>query len=69
MPSEAEIYAKHADQYERLASREDYQSNILTALQRIIPLKGLEEIETGAGTSQLTHRVVPFAHPILVLDT
>jgi ubiquinone/menaquinone biosynthesis C-methylase UbiE len=69
MPSEAEIYAQYADQYERLVSREDYQSNILTALQRIIPLKGLEVIEPGAGTARLTRLLAPLAHHILALDT
>jgi SAM-dependent methyltransferase len=69
MPSEAEIYAKYADQYERLVSREDYQSNILTALQRIIPLKGLEVVEPGAGTARLTRLLAPLARQILALDT
>jgi ubiquinone/menaquinone biosynthesis C-methylase UbiE len=69
MPSEAEIYAQHADLYERLVSREDYQSNILTTLQRIAPLKGLEVVEPGAGTARLTRILASLARHILALDT
>jgi len=39
-PDYKEIYDKHADQYELLVSREDYQPNIFQALYQIKALGG-----------------------------
>ena len=33
----ADIYAHHAEESERLISREDYTGNLLTTLQEIMP--------------------------------
>ena len=49
-----EIYASRARDYERLVAREDYQGNILKALQDIRALAGLDVVELGAGTGRLT---------------
>jgi len=54
MPEHAEIYSKHADRYDLLVTREDYQQNILRAIKRIRPLGGLDVVELGAGTGRLT---------------
>ena len=35
MPDQKKIFAEQADQYELLVDREDYQQNILPALQNI----------------------------------
>lgn len=51
MSGEKEIYNHHAGQYELLVSREDYQHNILPALNQIRPFEGLDVVEMGAGTS------------------
>lgn len=48
------IYANHADQYEALVLREDYEGNILKTLQSIHPFAGLDVVEMGAGTGRLT---------------
>ncbi len=53
MPSEKEVYAEHAEEYEALVSREDYQGNILKTIQKITPLSGLEVLDLGAGTGRL----------------
>ena len=63
-----EIYASHADQYDRLVSCEDYQGNILRALMRIRALDGLEMVEMGAGTGRLTRLLAPLARTIRAYD-
>lgn len=62
------IYANHADQYEALVAREDYQGNILAALQGIRPLAGLDVVEFGAGTGRLTLLLGPLVNSIRVYD-
>ncbi len=62
------IYANHADQYEALILREDYQGNILKALQNIKPLTGLDVVEMGAGTGRLTLMLAPLVKTIRAFD-
>jgi ubiquinone/menaquinone biosynthesis C-methylase UbiE len=62
------IYAAHADQYDRMVSREDYQGNLLPALERIRPLAGLDVIEFGAGTGRLTRLLAPLVRSIWAFD-
>ena len=52
MPTEKEVYQAHADQYERLVRREDYQNNLLAAIEEYCPLAGLDVVELGAGTGR-----------------
>jgi ubiquinone/menaquinone biosynthesis C-methylase UbiE len=68
MPTEKEVYQKHADQYERLIQREDYQGNILSAIESYCPLDGLEVIELGAGTGRLTRLLAPYVKSIQAFD-
>jgi ubiquinone/menaquinone biosynthesis C-methylase UbiE len=63
-----EIYASRADDYERLITYEDYQANLLPALNRIRPLAGLDMVELGAGTGRLTRLVAPIARSIRAFD-
>ncbi|MBN1874867.1 MAG: class I SAM-dependent methyltransferase [Anaerolineae bacterium] len=65
---QAEVYANQADQYEALVSREDYEGNILTALQEITSFEGLDVIDTGAGTGRLACILAPFAKSIRAFD-
>lgn len=62
------IYAHHADQYDRLVSREDYQGNILRALKAIRPLDALEVVEMGAGTGRLTRLLGPLVKSVRAYD-
>lgn len=62
------IYAHQADQYDRLVAREDYQGQILAALQRIRPLAGLDVVEFGAGTGRLTRLLAPLVRSIQAFD-
>jgi len=69
MPTEKEVYEAHADQYERLIRREDYQNNILAAIEDYCPLKGLDVVELGAGTGRLTRLLAPRVRSIKAFDS
>lgn len=62
------IYAHHADRYEALVAREDYQGSILSTLQNIHPLAGLDVVEFGAGTGRLTCLLAPLVKSIRAYD-
>jgi ubiquinone/menaquinone biosynthesis C-methylase UbiE len=68
MPDFQTIYAQHADQYEQLVEREDYEGNIIRALSEIRPLAGLDVVELGAGTGRLTMLLAPLARSIRIFD-
>jgi ubiquinone/menaquinone biosynthesis C-methylase UbiE len=68
MPSEAEVYRRHAEAYARLVAREDYQGNILRALEEIAPLAGLDAVELGAGTGRLTGLLARRVRSIVACD-
>lgn len=68
MPDHPEIYSSQAEQYEALVSREDYQGNLLPALQKITSLNNLNVVEFGAGTGRLTTQVTPLAQSIQAFD-
>jgi ubiquinone/menaquinone biosynthesis C-methylase UbiE len=67
-PDHKEIYARHAERYEQLVSREDYQGNLLPALERVRPLAGMDVVELGAGTGRLTCMLAPVARTLCALD-
>ena len=68
MPTEKEVYDAHADQYERLIQREDYQGNILREIENLIVLDGLDVVDLGAGTGRLTRLLAPHVHSIKAFD-
>ena len=68
MPDQREIYNQHAEQYQRLVSKEDCQGNILPALTEIRPLEGCNIVELGAGTGRLTRLLAPLADTVWSLD-
>lgn len=63
-----EIYARYGERYDRLVAREDYQQNILPALQKIRRLEGATVVELGAGTGRLSCLLAPLVKQILLLD-
>jgi ubiquinone/menaquinone biosynthesis C-methylase UbiE len=69
MPTEREIYAFHAGQYERLIQCEDYQGNLLPVIQKIRPLTGLDVVDLGAGTGRLSRLLAPYVHTVQAFDT
>jgi ubiquinone/menaquinone biosynthesis C-methylase UbiE len=64
-----EIYQHRAEDYDRLVSREDYQGNILAALNRDGLLNGARVVEMGAGTGRLTRMAAPLAAQLLAFDS
>jgi ubiquinone/menaquinone biosynthesis C-methylase UbiE len=69
MPSEKQVYAEHADQYERLIQREDWQNNIEHAIEQILSPDGmLDIVDLGAGTGRLTRLLARRAHSIAAFD-
>ena len=64
-----EIYRRQAVEYDQLVSAEDYEGNILRALQRIRPLAGLDVIELGAGTGRLTNLLAALVNQICYFDS
>jgi ubiquinone/menaquinone biosynthesis C-methylase UbiE len=68
MPDEREIYNQHAEEYERLVLREDYQGNIIRALAEIHPLEDHSVVELGAGTGRLTRMLAPLVSDIWLFD-
>jgi len=69
MPTEKEVYEAHADQYERLIQREDYQGNILSAIESYCPLDGIDVVELGTGTGRLTRLLAPYVKSIKAFDS
>ena len=69
MPTEKEVYELYAHQYERLIRREDYQGNLLAAIEDYFPLnKEVEVVELGAGTGRLTRLLAPRVKSIKAFD-
>jgi ubiquinone/menaquinone biosynthesis C-methylase UbiE len=62
------LYIDHADKYEILVSHEDYQSNLMDALQRIQPLGGMVAAEFGAGTGRLTSLLAGHVRHLYAFD-
>jgi ubiquinone/menaquinone biosynthesis C-methylase UbiE len=62
------IYQSEGDRYEALVSREDYQGNILRAIEEIIKVDGLDVLDLGAGTGRLTLLLAPRVNSIRSFD-
>lgn len=62
------IYATQAKKYDQLIAQEDYQGNILRALQGIRPFTNQTIVEFGAGTGRLTMLLTPLVQQIYAFD-
>ena len=63
-----EIYATKAAAYEAMVATEDYQGNILPALEKIRPFSQTDIIELGTGTGRLVCILAPYARTIRAYD-
>ena len=68
MPTEKEVYDSHAEQYELLILREDYQNNIPKEINKIKSVDGLDIVELGAGTGRLTRFLAGKARSLAACD-
>jgi len=68
VPDYETLYREHADVYDAMVAREDYEGRLLPALDRIRPLAGLDVIELGAGTGRLTRLLAPVVKSIAAFD-
>ena len=68
MPDLQYVYQHQADLYQQLVDCEDYQGNLLPALQSIFALEGKDILESGAGTGRLTALLAPKARSIYAFD-
>ncbi len=68
MTDHNEIYREQAAQYELLVSREDYQGNILRALNKVVPFAGLTVADFGAGTGRLACLLAPVVNRVYAFD-
>src|SRR3989304_183486 len=68
MPTQEEIYKTEGDKYESLIAREDYQGNILRALQEVVPLENRVVLDLGAGTGRLACLLAPHVSHIRAFD-
>jgi ubiquinone/menaquinone biosynthesis C-methylase UbiE len=68
MPDNKTVYAHHGNEYEALIEREDYQGNILSALQSITALENLRILDLGAGTGRLACMLAPLVAHVHAFD-
>jgi len=68
MPDHKTIYQHHGNEYEALIAREDYQGNILRALEEITPLENRVALDLGAGTGRLACLLAPRVAHVRAFD-
>jgi ubiquinone/menaquinone biosynthesis C-methylase UbiE len=68
MPDQMTIYQRHADQYERLVSYEDYEHNLDAALTSVRSFDQADVVEWGAGTGRVSALIAPHARSIIACD-
>lgn len=68
MPSHEEIYARHAEQYQRLIAGADCEGNITAVIADICPVDGLDVVDLGAGTGRLSCLLAPAAKSVTAVD-
>ena len=62
------IYQTDGDRYEALIAREDYQGNIIRALDEIVKADGLDVLDLGAGTGRLAVMLAPRVKSMRAFD-
>jgi ubiquinone/menaquinone biosynthesis C-methylase UbiE len=67
-PDHRAIYRSHAREYQHLVSFEDYEGNILPALERIRSFQGIDVVELGAGTGRISRLLASSVKQIRIFD-
>ena len=63
-----DIYQHHANEYDLLRSRMDYENNILKQLVNLAPVEGADIVELAAGTGRITRMLAPLARSLKSFD-
>jgi ubiquinone/menaquinone biosynthesis C-methylase UbiE len=69
MPRYRRIYESDADRYDELVSKEDYNQNLIPAIESLSTIRGKKIAEFGAGTARLTRLMAPHASWIWAFDS
>lgn len=67
MPEHDNVYKNEAGRYHALVSFEDFEQNLIAAIQKIIP-SGRSILESGAGTGRVTKILFPAARELVSFD-
>jgi ubiquinone/menaquinone biosynthesis C-methylase UbiE len=62
------LYTSHALEYDLLVTHEDYQQDLLPAIQSLQPLEGKVAVEFGAGTGRLTALLAGHVRQLYAFD-
>ncbi|MFC4598275.1 class I SAM-dependent methyltransferase [Cohnella hongkongensis] len=65
MPNHDAIYREEAEQYHEMIAR---QPNLLPVIEEIVPVRGLDIVDMGAGTGRLSAVLAPLAKSLISLD-
>jgi len=68
MPDHKKVYQQQAHIYQRLVAREDYQENLLPAIQEIADFESRDVIDLGSGTGRLACLLAPNSRSIVAMD-
>ncbi|MBN2005144.1 MAG: class I SAM-dependent methyltransferase [Anaerolineae bacterium] len=68
MPDLNRIYQEQPERYAELVAHEDYERNLLPAINAIVPVAGLDIVESGAGTGRITAQLAPLARNLFAFD-
>jgi SAM-dependent methyltransferase len=67
-PDHKKTYRSEAEKYDLLISREDYQGNLISEIERIRVPDELDIVDLGAGTGRLSLILAPRSASIVALD-
>ena len=62
------LYNEKSEGYEWMVQHEDYEHNLLPALNEIHPLKNANVVEFGAGTGRITAQLIPLVRNVWAFD-
>lgn len=65
MPNHEAIYREEAAQYHEMIAR---QPDLLSVIEEIVPVRGLDVVDLGAGTGRLSAALAPVANSLVALD-
>lgn len=65
---QAEIYARHAAEYDELVRAEDCDGNLIPAIEEVHPLDGASVLEVGIGTARIGRAIAARVGQLVGID-